>query len=165
MVLGHLTVTAAGHRLLRDRLPVVARMPLGLLVVGAYLPDLVDKPLNLVSGLSGRGYGHALVAQTAVFGICWLLLPARRRLVLPLAVGAALHLAQDWVGWAVLFAPLLGPVPEAPPWGFFQSMLRFYGGGGPLVWLEVAALAYWLVVGLRRVARPGTRTAMAEPTT
>jgi hypothetical protein len=44
-------------------------------------------------------------------------------------------------------------------------MLRFYGGGGPLVWLEVAALVYWLVVGLRRVARPGTRTAMAEPTT
>jgi len=163
VVLGHLTVTAAGHRLLRDRLPVVSRMSVGLLILGAYLPDLVDKPLNLVAGLSGRAYGHALTTQLAVFGVAWLLAPSLRRLVLPLAAGAALHLAQDWVGAAVLFAPLLGPIPPAPPWGFLQAAGRFYGGGGPLVWLEIAAIVYWLAVGIRRVAGLGDRAPAKEP--
>jgi hypothetical protein len=157
MVLGHLTVTAAGHRILRQRLPFVSLIPLGALLVGAYVPDLVDKPLNHVTGLSGRGYGHALTVQAVVFALAWLLLRRHRLPVLATALGAAIHLAEDWVGAAVLFAPFLGTIPPAPPWGFMESMIFFYSRGGPLVWLEVAGVLYWLAVALRRLA--GERTA------
>lgn len=152
MVLGHLTVTAAGYRILRARLSVVSRIPLGALIVGAYSPDLVDKPLNHVTGLSGRGYGHSLTVQAVVFGLAWLLLRRHRLWVLAMAMGAAIHLTEDWVGAAVLFAPFLGPIPPAPRWGFLDSMIYFYSRGGPLVWLEIAAVLYWLAVALRRPA-------------
>lgn len=154
MVLGHLTVTAAGHRLLRESVGAVARLPLWPLLLGAYVPDLIDKPLNNVAGLSGRGYGHSLVVQAPAFALAWLLLARHRRAVVAVAIGAALHLLQDWVHLEALLAPLLGPIPQAPHWGFLENLLDFYRRGGPLVWLEVAALTYWLGVAVRGRAAP-----------
>jgi hypothetical protein len=155
MVLGHLTVTAAGLDLLRRAGRPVTRLATPLVLVGAYLPDVADKPLNHLLGLSGRGYGHSLVVQSAVFGLLWLLFPRRRRGVLSLGFGAAIHLAEDAVGPKVLFAPLLGRVPQAPAWGFLDSLIHFYKGGGPLVWIELLALGYWGFVGTARIFSRG----------
>ena len=150
MVLGHLTVTSAGRRLVQQRLPRVF-VPLGPLLVGAYLPDLVDKPLNLILGLPGRAFGHSLVVEAATFAIAALAFPRRRNVLAPVAIGVAVHLLEDWVSPAVLLAPLLGPIPEAPPWSFVDSFLHFYSSGGPLVWLEIGAVLYWLGVAVSRV--------------
>ena len=162
MVFGHLTVTAAGHRLLRRPLPQVAVLPLGLLILGAYLPDLVDKSTNLLVGLSGRGYGHSLVIQAALFAPALLLLRRWRIQVFSLALGAAIHLLEDWVDAAVALAPLLGSIPLAPRWDWFESLRRFYLEGGPQVWLELASFGYWIVVGVRLATRPRNLSAAKQ---
>jgi hypothetical protein len=166
VVLGHLTVTAAGKDALRRLGYPLERVATPLLLIGAYLPDCVDKPLNFFTGLSGRGYGHSLVIQTLVFGTLWLLLPPLRRGTQSLALGAAIHLLEDAVRPEVLLAPLLGPVPPAPQWGFFESFFHFYGSMGPLVWIEIASGVYWLsilVVWAWKRRPVGALRAEAEP--
>ena len=73
-------------------------------------------------------------------------------------MGVGAHLMEDAVTPVVLFAPLLGPVPPAPHWGFWDSFAHFYRGGGPLVWIEALALAYWLAIGVGRVLGPRPAT-------
>jgi membrane-bound metal-dependent hydrolase YbcI (DUF457 family) len=147
MVLGHLTVTSAGHRL-AAKLPRFV-MPLAPLLLGAHLPDLVDKPLKMAFGLPGRAFGHSLVVEAAIFGLAALALPRSRRVLGPIALGVAIHLLEDWVEPVVLLAPLLGPLPPAASWSLLDSFMHFYSGGGPQVWLEVLAILYWLAVGVR----------------
>jgi len=150
MVLGHLTVTSAGRRLVQQRVPRVF-IPLGPLLLGAYLPDLVDKPLNIILGLPGRAFGHSLVVESVAFTLAALALPGWRRVIAPVGLGVAIHLVEDWVDPVTLLAPFLGPIPPAPPWSFVDSFLHFYSGGGPLVWLEVAAASYWVAVAARHL--------------
>lgn len=158
MILGHLTVTAAGHHLIRHRLWPACPIALGPLLVGAYLPDLLDKPIAMFTGLAGRGYGHSLLVQAAFFALAWAALRRRRALLLPLALGALLHLLQDWVRLEVLLAPLLGPIPLQPMEPLLQKLVRFYTSGSPQMWLEAAAVGYWLGVGaVRGVARGARR--------
>jgi membrane-bound metal-dependent hydrolase YbcI (DUF457 family) len=149
MILGHLTVTAAGHRLLSGRLGPSLDVPLGPLLLGAYVPDLLDKPIAWLTGLSGRGYGHSLVLQLAVFALAFAVLGRYRLLLRAVALGAALHLLEDWVTLDVLLAPLLGPIPEMPQVPLLDKLLVFYTSGSPQMWLEVAALVYWSFVGTR----------------
>jgi membrane-bound metal-dependent hydrolase YbcI (DUF457 family) len=159
LVLGHLTVTAAGRRLLAQRYRAASRLALAPLLVGAYLPDIVDKSAALlVPGVPGRGFGHSLVVALPLFGLLALWLPARRLTVATLGLGVGLHLLEDWVEPVVLFAPLLGPIPPRPPWSLLESLLHFYTRGGLQVWLEAAALLYWIVVGLGRLLRISRRS-------
>jgi hypothetical protein len=148
MVLGHLTVTSAGRRLAQQGVPRLF-VPLGPLLLGAYLPDLVDKPLSMLFGIPGRDFGHSLVVEGAVFGLAAIALPSWRRVLGPTALGVAMHLLEDWVPTVVLLSPLLGPIPPSPRWSFMHSLVYFYSTGGPLVWLEIAAVLYWMAVGIR----------------
>jgi hypothetical protein len=147
LVLGHLTVTAAVHREVRRVWPSLP-VALGALLLGAYLPDILDKPIGMITGLSGRGYGHSLVVQVPVFAAAFLLLPRHRATVRTLALGAVIHLIEDRVELRVLLAPLLGPIPFVPPTSLFGNVLRYYTTSSVLVWLEAAALAYWAAVGV-----------------
>jgi membrane-bound metal-dependent hydrolase YbcI (DUF457 family) len=153
MVLGHLTVTAAAYRLLRPKMAALAALPLWPLLAGTYVPDLVDKPLNFLVGLSSRGYGHSLVMQVLVFGLAWLFFARSRLAIVATALGAGIHLLQDWVHIEALLAPLLGPIPFTTRWGLVENFFGFYRAGGPLVWIEVAAMAYWLAVAAARLTR------------
>ena len=148
MILGHLTVTAAGHHLLRKRLWPSFPLAMGPLVVGAYLPDILDKPLAFLTGLAGRGYGHSLLVQTVVFTAAWFVLRQRAPLTwAALALGTLLHLIQDTVRPVVLLAPLLGPIPFEPMEPLLTKLARFYTSGSLLMWIEMAAMAYWVGVG------------------
>jgi hypothetical protein len=149
MVLGHLTVTSAGRRLAQQRFPRLF-VPLGPLLLGAYLPDLVDKPVSILFAVPGRAFGHSLIAEGVVFGFAALALPTWRRVLGPVALGVALHLIEDWVPAVVLFSPFLGPIPPAPRWNFVESFVYFYSSGGPQVWVEVAATLYWIAVAMKR---------------
>jgi membrane-bound metal-dependent hydrolase YbcI (DUF457 family) len=139
--------------MLKDRFRVLAALPLGLILLGAYLPDLADKSINLITGLSGRGYGHSLVVQLLICALVYLLLPRLRLPLAALALGAAVHLLQDWVEPAVLLAPLLGPIPPGPRFSFIESILGFYRHGGPQVWLEALAAGYWTMIAIRLRSR------------
>ena len=149
-------MTLAGRRILAGRFSVLGPIPVGLLLLGAYLPDIVDKSLSLLIGLSGRGYAHSLVVQLVAFGCLAAVLPRHRAGLAPVWLGAHLHLAEDWVNPEVLLAPLLGPIPW-DIWDPMESVFGFYLRGGPLVWLEAAAVLYWLCVGMRALATPGGR--------
>jgi membrane-bound metal-dependent hydrolase YbcI (DUF457 family) len=146
VIFGHLTVTAAAHRearRLRPSLPVSA----GALLFGAYLPDLLDKPIGLVTGLASRGYGHSIAVQAVVVGLALAALPRHRARVATVALGAAIHLLEDWVEPRVLLAPLLGPVPLLPLRSFWESLRLYYTSGNIQVWLEIVATVYWFAVG------------------
>jgi membrane-bound metal-dependent hydrolase YbcI (DUF457 family) len=151
VILGHLTVTAAGHHITRRFWPALP-VSLGALVLGAYLPDLVDKPIAFMTGLGGRGYAHSLVVQAFVFGSALAFVERRHApLVATLAAGSVLHLLEDGPPPGVLLAPLLGPIPHDPPGAFFARIVRYYTTPSVHLALEAAAAAYWLAVGTRAV--------------
>jgi hypothetical protein len=148
VIFGHLTVTAAGHHALKRFWPALP-VALPALLLGAYLPDLVDKPVAFATGLHGRGYAHSVLVQAAVFVPALALIRRYRSIVATLALGSVIHLLEDWPKPEVLLAPFWGPIPYEPSAAFWARVLRFYSGGGIQVWLEAAAVAYWLVIGLR----------------
>jgi membrane-bound metal-dependent hydrolase YbcI (DUF457 family) len=161
MIFGHLTVTAAGYHLVKTRLGERLSVPLAPLLVGAYVPDLLDKPIAFVTGLSGRGYGHSIVVEAAFFALalgalCWRgkPSPAVRALLIALALGTVLHLVEDWVTLDVLLAPLLGPIPLAPQVPLLEKIVLYYTSGSPQMWIEAAATFYWLFVLVRTSRAP-----------
>jgi LexA-binding, inner membrane-associated putative hydrolase len=165
VVLGHLTVTAAVHREVQRHWPALP-VTLGVLLVGAYLPDLLDKPIGFATGLSSRGYGHSIVVIATLGSFGRLLNPRHRRLVGVLALGAVVHLLEDWVEARVLFAPLLGAIAVVPRRNIWEGLLAYYRSGSALVWMEGIAIVYWVAVGIARLARGHEpRTASSGPAT
>jgi membrane-bound metal-dependent hydrolase YbcI (DUF457 family) len=85
------------------------------LVIGALLPDLIDKPLGRVIFAStianGRIIGHTLLFSLLIFLIGLYLYEKRRDVrVFSLAIGSFFHLIEDhmWKTPLTLFWPLLG---------------------------------------------------------
>jgi len=98
------------------------RLVAGAAVIGAILPDLVDKPLGLIlTGTVGYGriYGHTLLFFLIVLvaGVLLRHLLSRRAsvIVLAVALGILSHQLLDamWLEPASWCWPLLGPFP--PP--------------------------------------------------
>ena len=152
MIIGHLTATYALSAPLGKRYPVLNNI--GPLILGAYLPDLLDKPLNILLGLPGRGFGHSAILLALVFYLLIRALPARRRLLIPLAAGAFLHLAQDLALPETVLWPLMGSWHQAETitlannvWGYYFN----FDHPGQLA-LEVASYPFCLYLLLRRRA-------------
>ena len=162
MIIGHLTTTYALAAPLGRRFPVLRNIP--PLLVGAYLPDLIDKPLNLIFGLPGRGMGHSVILMAVAFYLLIRILPSRRNLLIPLAVGAFLHLALDLASPVVLLWPLLGNWEQ---YGTFEptgNLSRYYlhfNYPGQLA-LEVISYPFCLYALFRR---PSAETIEGEVTT
>jgi len=130
-------------------------MDLRMLLVGALLPDLIDKPLGrvfMVGGLeNGRLWGHTLLFS-ALLMVGILLVTNRRsparRLWFPLAVGSLFHLVLDamWASAETFLWPALGfdftPAGEG-------NLIDAFRNGYADVWLllgEVVGFLYlaWL---------------------
>jgi len=117
-VLGHVGV---GVALAAPRLPRDGRT-VRWLVLGAVLPDLIDKPLYYVlSFATGRtGADLGLVSSTRTFGhsllfalLLYAVLP--RKLGLPLLLGMLTHVVLDELGDVVhVFFPQPGPPRSGP---------------------------------------------------
>ena len=152
MILGHLTATYALSAPLGRRYPVLTTV--GPLLFGAYLPDILDKPLNILLGLPGRGLGHSAVLLALVFYLLIRAVPARRRLLIPLAVGAFLHLAQDLTQPATLLWPLMGSWHQSESITLLDNVWGYYfhfDHPGQLA-LEIASYPFCLYLLLRRRA-------------
>jgi len=124
MIIGHLTTTYALAGPLGRRFPALNNVP--PLLLGAYLPDLVDKPLYLLTGIPGRGPGHSAVLLAVAFYMLIRALPSLRHLLIPLAAGAFLHLAQDLASPVVFLWPFLGSWDNPSTISLFGTLQRYY---------------------------------------
>jgi inner membrane protein len=86
-------------------------LDLRLLVLGALLPDIIDKPLGMFLFGDGRTVAHSLIVTLLVLltGV-FLNINYRRTAVLAVACGMAAHLILDsiWASPAVFLWPLYG---------------------------------------------------------
>lgn len=132
------------------------RMDLRLLIVGAVLPDLVDKPLALF----GFDIWHSvrLVGHSLLFGACLmtgvLLLTRRgrpRKRWMPLAVGVLIHLFLDfmWTDAETLWWPFLGTAfTETGATGVVDYTIGLLRS--PWMWVgEAVGLVYLLTLSIR----------------
>lgn len=105
-VLGHLGIAAGLAWLLAFRWPSI-RVDYRVLLAGAILPDLIDKPLGSLLGLQARLWAHTLIFLAALAALSRLR-PLRG--VAWLALGVAVHLALDmiWFEPNVALWPLYG---------------------------------------------------------
>jgi inner membrane protein len=106
------------------------------LLVGAILPDIIDKPLGLFNIGSGRSISHTLLFLL-IFTLCGLILYISRKWkrLLVLAAGILAHLILDsmWQNPHILFWPLYG---SQFPTGTPAEWLSHWGAeltGDPIV--------------------------------
>jgi inner membrane protein len=118
-----------------------------ILLVGALLPDIIDKPLGLFLIGSGRSYAHTL-AFTLILALAGavLYLNRRRTWLLALAFGSICHLVLDsmWTN------------PRTLLWPFYVQTLPA-GPSTTVVWtLPSAPKTNWLVLwGSQFATHPG----------
>jgi hypothetical protein len=110
-----------------------------LCVIGALLPDLIDKPLALlVPALgSGRTIGHCIMFVFAVLLVALMLFHYRNTLLgFAFACGVFFHQIFDsmWQSLQTWFFPFLGPFPLLP----VPDYTGYY------LWLEIASPSEWL---------------------
>ncbi|MFC4437312.1 MULTISPECIES: metal-dependent hydrolase [Natrialbaceae] len=161
LVVGYLCY-AAYTRWDRDEPP--AEAPAIVAIVGAALPDLIDKPLHAAGAVPvGRTIGHSLLFAAPIVAALWLLARRRNRarLGLAFAIGYGSHLATD-VPWHVLSGDydelgfLLWPVTHTPDYTGVKPLGAVPGLGleATTLWLEavvlVGGVALWWIDG-----RPG----------
>lgn len=148
MYAGHLTVTYAVRGAAMGKAP--ALRPLYPLLLGAMLPDLVDKPLCLLAGWPPRGIAHSAVVLAIGFYLLFRLMPRHRILLAAVAAGAAFHLIEDWPYPHIFAWPLLGGWEYFPLQDIGENMLSFYRGEPHPYMLAVEAaswpfcLYYWI---------------------
>lgn len=148
MYAGHLTVTYAARGALKGKLPVLR--PLYPLLLGAALPDLMDKPFWQLMETPPRGIAHSAVVLALGFYILIRLAPRHRAILATVAAGAAFHLLEDWPFPQIVAWPLLGGWEYFPLHGIGESMASFYRGEPHpyMLSVEVASwplcLYYWM---------------------
>ncbi|MBT8203111.1 MAG: metal-dependent hydrolase [Acidimicrobiia bacterium] len=131
-------------------------MDLRILVLGAVLPDLIDKPIGSILFASyfetGRIYAHTLlfaaIALGGVMAVTRRGTPARKRWM-ALPIGVLLHLLLDMpIAAETLWWPTLGLT--FPPFaeGAFVDLVAYMVNSPWVIAQEVAGLAY--LVGLYR---------------
>ena len=76
------------------------------LIIGALLPDLIDKPILLLSLGSGRGYSHSLLFVAILYISTFLITKKKTLIANSLAIGVLFHLLLD-LPEVPLFAPFI----------------------------------------------------------
>ncbi len=130
-------------------------MPLLAALFGALLPDLLDKPLELLGVAPvGRTIGHSLLFAIPLVASVWLLLRRRshERIAVAFAIGYGSHLASD-VPWHLLSGDydelgfLLWPITPMPEYTGTKSLGAVFGVEITTLWVEVvilfAGIALW----------------------
>lgn len=102
MILGHITCTYIAYRVLYSR---GVRLVLSAFLIGAVLPDVIDKPLLILFGLEPHGVGHSILVLLPVFGLYFLFLRNRYLVLTSLLLGILMHLIEDLYAYEYLFWP------------------------------------------------------------
>ncbi len=162
--LGHLGLTLA-LVLVARRGFADFRVDYRLLLVGALLPDLIDKPLSLVLGFAGRNVAHTLLF-TLTLTFFFLVLRSRPTLrsrkalwvalLLAFAIGSGTHLLLDrmWALPEILLWPFLGLAFPLDPFDLL-SLLEGYQDPYVLIGDVVGAAVLGTVAWRHRLYRWG----------
>lgn len=139
-LLGHLGLTLLVARLVAPFTGTGERFPLGFLLVGALLPDLIDKPLGhaLLGWDNGRLWAHTLLFASLIVALA--LARASRRLG-ALGLGTVCHqlLDQAWQDPTSWLWPMAGPFPREVSAGVHDWIAAILSE--PFLWAtEVAGL-------------------------
>src|SRR2546430_10000027 len=104
-LLGHLGIGLGLAWLLSWKSP--ARIDYRLVLFGAILPDLIDKPLAYVTGLDSRIWAHTFLFLFAILALCFV--PVFRALR-HVGFGLASHMLLDmiWIQPSVVCIPTYG---------------------------------------------------------
>lgn len=120
------------------------------LIFGAFLPDLLDKPLAWILETPSRGVFHSAVVLSILFFALTIALPRRRGFILTIGIGAFLHILEDFSSPAFTFWPLLGAWPPVPRFGLIENLLDYYLYLKSPYQFAVEALSYpffaWLLI-------------------
>lgn len=161
--LGHLGLTLALVAWPLKR-PLPMRVDYRVLLAGALLPDLIDKPLSLVLGVGGRAMAHTLLFVLGLILLFLLLLrtqatsPRRSAIwtaiFLALAIGSSTHLILDrmWMQPEILFWPFLGLAFPLDPFDLF-NFLEGYRDPYVLIGDILGALAIGYLAWRHRIYR------------
>ncbi len=118
---------------------------LKVLLLGAMLPDLIDKPLGhiLLPGNNGR-----IIAHTLLFSVLLLLIGLAWKSALPLSLGVSMHQLLDsmYLSPESSLWPMLGPFP---PTDFHISSWLDSLTDPYIIMTELAGLAFLIVVFTR----------------
>jgi len=124
MILGHVTTTTCLHQGFKNTGVSLPYLPF---LLGALFPDLIDKPLALMTDLPGRFSGHSILILTMVFIVLRIVLHEKRELAYAFFAGTLLHLVQDIpIDINTALWPLWGPVEYTQSAGPFVNVRRFY---------------------------------------
>jgi membrane-bound metal-dependent hydrolase YbcI (DUF457 family) len=124
MLLGHIAVASIANQTVFQQRSFV------FLVVCSFIPDIIDKPAQLLFGLPGRGIGHSLVVFLC--GALLLLIVSRgfklpRGLILAGICMWFAHLAGDFLEWHVLLWPFYKvPIEPYPRFDLAEKLYQFY---------------------------------------
>lgn len=128
-----------------------------LVLLGSFLPDIIDKTVFLLAGdrasLSGRDYAHTLVFNLALLISGLVLLRYRKSWLLIISISSFTHLILDqiWDSPVILLWPLLGPLVKGERAGWLSGL--WYGLlSSPEVYIpEIIGLAILLFLAYRLV--------------
>ncbi len=76
------------------------------LLIGSLLPDIVDKSLEILFSLSGRGYAHTLLFTFVGFLLVFLISRGNKAIAFPFLAGLLIHLLLD-MPYVPLFYPFI----------------------------------------------------------
>ena len=95
------------------------------LFIGALLPDLIDKPILLLSLGSGRGFSHSLLFLGIVYLITILIMKRKKFIAHSLAVGILFHLLLDLPDVPLLapFIPYVYEIIDDPLLYWFNKLI------------------------------------------
>ena len=143
-LLGHLGIALGLAWVLAWKGP--PRIDYRLVLFGAILPDLIDKPLGFLLGLEGRLWAHTFLFLFGILALSFL--PPLRAFRL-IGFGVATHLLLDliWQQPNIVLYPLYGGV--FPPATFsvdrwFETLLHdLYVQGGEIVGSAILITFAW----------------------
>lgn len=160
LVVGYLCY--AGYtRVTRGRVPDEA--PALVAIIGAALPDLLDKPLWIAGVVEvGRTIGHSLLFGVPLMIVVWLVARNRRRepFGIAFAIGYASHLVTD-IPWHVISGEyhelgfLLWPITPMPAYTGTKPLASVGDVVITTLWIEAVILVVGGAVWWRD-GRPGT---------
>ena len=124
MIIGHLAIAGIA------KLTWFERANLLFLSMASYGPDLIDKPLSMLFGLSVHGMSHSLIFFVVVVAIACILrrwLKFSFRILVAGTVMWGTHLLGDFVPLQVLLWPFWGQSEPSSKFHIIEKMSLFYG--------------------------------------
>ena len=123
MILGHYANTYVVHNFAKK---YNIEFSLYFLLFGAYLPDLIDKPLNILFQLPGRGIAHSVIIQVLLFLPLLYSFPKYRKAFFSIWFGCIFHLVQDAIALSIAFWPIVGSLSDYRRFSISESFYTYY---------------------------------------